>query len=707
VADAADRIVSTPYELRHADVALFVQLSAMTANLAPTVPFLVDEDCKTAAVVYDFIPSRFPRAYLGSQVEVLTNRARIEALRHYDMLLPISDATAADCREILGEASNVEVTGVADPLRRVTAPDPPDLSEPFAFVPIGGDPRKNAAAAIAALAQHRRATGEALQVVVTGALTGGQEAGLKKLMRRLALPDEAVHRGIHVSEEKLAGLYKNADVVVVPSFAEGFSIPVAEAVLRDTPVVASDIPAHRELLGVGPWLASPADIESIAQAVSFVRGNRTSVLEEQRAALGTKSEPEAVSHRITAALSGLLREHRDRRRPASGRGRARLAVVSPFPPQRSGVADYTAYTFGHVSRYADVEVFSDGLPSSAQDLPVRPLSAEAYLNPGFDAVINVVGNSHFHFPILDLMGAYGGACIAHDNRMVEAYRHDRGDPWAADLISRPSMPVREEQLVDLVNDLDRLPSIGYDIIARQASPLIVHGQALADSIFHDTGIRPVVVPFVPYNVPSTETIDKATRQHARTALDLSADVLQIGTFGIVDRRTKGTSLIVAAMRWLCDWGIKPLLHLVGYAPATEIRAVRRLANELGISENILVHGHLPRAKLEEFLLAVDVAVQLRTSSRLSLSGGVADCIAFGVPTVTTENVANELEAPSFVTTCPAVTSSLLVAEAVMALRDRRGEDSVAVEAERRDYLRRRSADGYAMSILSALGLTPG
>jgi FkbM family methyltransferase len=706
VAEAADRIVTTPYDLRGADVVLFVELSAMTANLAPTVPFLADDDCKTVAVVYDFIPSRFSRAYLRSQVDVLTNRARVEALRHYDLLLPISDATATDCREILGEAASVDVTGVADPLRGVDAPDPANLSGAFVLVPIGGDPRKNPAAAIAALAQHRRSTDAALQAVVTGALTGGQEAALKKLTRRLALPDDAVQRRTHVSEATLAGLYESAEVVIVPSFAEGFSIPVAEAVLRDTPVVASDIPAHRELLGAGPWLASPSDIEAIADAVTFVRLNRPSVLEQQRTALGTKSDAEAVSHRITAALRDQLREREGRRRQALTEGRARVAVVSPFPPQRSGVADYTAFTFSHVARYADVEVFSDASPSPVGDLPVRPLSAEPYLNPSYDAVVNVVGNSHFHFPILDLMGAYGGACIAHDNRMVEAYRHDRGDPWTANLISRPSVAVREEELVDLVNDLDRLPSIGYDIIARQASPLIVHGQTLADNIFQDTGIRPVVVPFVPYNVPTMEVIDDATRKHARTALALSGDVLHIGTFGIVDRRTKGIGLIAAAMRWLRDWGIRPLLHIVGYAPGTEIRAVRRLSSELGISENVVFHGHLSRAKLEEFLLAVDLAVQLRTSSRLSLSGGVADCIAFGVPTVTTENVANELEAPSYVTTCPSVTSSLLVAEAIMALADRRGKDSAAVEAERRDYLRKRSAEGYAMSILAALGLTP-
>ncbi len=121
------------------------------------------------------------------------------------------------------------------------------------------------------------------------------------------------------------------------------------------------------------------------------------------------------------------------------------------------MADYTAFTFNHVAKYADVEVYSAASPATSSALPVHLLSAEPYLDRAFDAVVNVIGERHPHFPILDLMGAYGGACIAHDNRMVEAYRHDRGDAWTAELVSRPGQPVRPEEVLEMINDLDRLP----------------------------------------------------------------------------------------------------------------------------------------------------------------------------------------------------------------------------------------------------------
>jgi len=707
VAAIADRIITTPYALRDADVALFVELSPMTASIAPTMPFLAAQGCKSVSLVYDFIPSQFPRAYLKTPAALLTNRVRVEALRHYDLLLPISEATAADCRRIFGEAVNIRVTGVGDPLEKVT-PTVLEVQRPFMLVPIGGDPRKNPAAAIAALGRHRQATGAALRAVVTGRLTGGQEAALRKLTRRLALPDEVVELRGNVSNDELGSLYESAELVFVPSFAEGFSIPVAEAVLRSAPVVASDISPHRELVGSGPWLADPADVESLAEALAYVRHNRASVAEQQRNALGDTSHAASVSGRVDTALNELLDQRRARTRPVMrAAGRPRLALISPFPPQRSGVADYSAFTFRHVSKYADVEVYSAAPPSTSSSLPIHPLSAAPYLDGRFDAVVNVVGNSHFHFPILDLMGSYGGACVAHDNRMVEAYRHDRGDAWTAELLSRPSRTVRPEELLDLLADLDRLPSLGYDIIARQASPLIVHGRALADSIFHETGTSPVVVPFVPYNIPSVTVIDDEACARARQALGLAADVLHIGTFGIVDRRTKGLDLIVAAVAWLRSWDIRAELHIVGQAPLVERHALRRLARSLGIDDGIVLHGHAPRATLEDFLLGVDVAVQLRSSARLSLSGTLADCIAFGVPTVTTEIIAEELDAPPYVVTSPAITSSLLIAEAILSLRDHRRTDTAAIDRERRDYLSRRSADGYAQALLTALGLRSG
>ncbi len=55
-----------------------------------------------------------------------------------------------------------------------------------------------------------------------------------------------VHQQV-VSDSELAWLYRNAEAVLVPSLAEGFSLPLIEALACNTPVIASDINVHREV----------------------------------------------------------------------------------------------------------------------------------------------------------------------------------------------------------------------------------------------------------------------------------------------------------------------------------------------------------------------------------------------------------------------------------------------------------------------------
>lgn len=57
----------------------------------------------------------------------------------------------------------------------------------------------------------------------------------------------------------LAELIAGACALLMPSFAEGYGIPVVEALSLGTPVIASDIPAHREVAAGAATLLDPLD----------------------------------------------------------------------------------------------------------------------------------------------------------------------------------------------------------------------------------------------------------------------------------------------------------------------------------------------------------------------------------------------------------------------------------------------------------------
>jgi glycosyltransferase involved in cell wall biosynthesis len=71
-------------------------------------------------------------------------------------------------------------------------------------------------------------------------------------------------------QRTIASLYRHAAVVVMPSEAEGFGLPVIEALACGSAVVASDIPVFREIGGDAVVYAQLADIADWAATVNKV-----------------------------------------------------------------------------------------------------------------------------------------------------------------------------------------------------------------------------------------------------------------------------------------------------------------------------------------------------------------------------------------------------------------------------------------------------
>ena len=291
-ADLADIVATTLDELDSTPISVFLELSPMTHSAVPFA-WCRSRAYTTVAIVFDFIPDAYPRGYLHTPADLLGYRARVRALTDYDLLLPISDATDADCRRILGPDVRTTVVHVADPLADVVAA-PVLNGDPFALLPVGGDPRKNPATIIAALRLHLESCAARLKLVVTGDLAEAQREALVDLATALGLEQTSVELRGTVSDAELAGLCEGAELVIVPSYAEGYSIPVVQALHRGVPVVASDIAPHRELVGSGAWLADPADARGFADAISFVRQHRDEVISEQQRVLGDRADAPVV-----------------------------------------------------------------------------------------------------------------------------------------------------------------------------------------------------------------------------------------------------------------------------------------------------------------------------------------------------------------------------------------------------------------------------
>jgi glycosyltransferase involved in cell wall biosynthesis len=84
------------------------------------------------------------------------------------------------------------------------------------------------------------------------------------------LPPDAVRTPGYLPEPDLVKVVAGAAALVVPSWYEGFGLPALEALACGTPVVASDLPAHREVLGDQAVLTPPGDPDALAAALAGV-----------------------------------------------------------------------------------------------------------------------------------------------------------------------------------------------------------------------------------------------------------------------------------------------------------------------------------------------------------------------------------------------------------------------------------------------------
>jgi glycosyltransferase involved in cell wall biosynthesis len=75
----------------------------------------------------------------------------------------------------------------------------------------------------------------------------------------------------YISETEKWLLYQNAIATVLPSLYEGFGIPAIESQISSTPVIASNIPAFREVLDNSAIFINPTDINSLVAALSEVQ----------------------------------------------------------------------------------------------------------------------------------------------------------------------------------------------------------------------------------------------------------------------------------------------------------------------------------------------------------------------------------------------------------------------------------------------------
>lgn len=620
----------------------------------------------TSVTLYDLIPLLRPDTYLSEPAARAEYLGRLEHLARADLLLSISESsrqeaihhlkhlgvTADRCTNVSTAADAhfvpVQLSGDAAAALRERL----GLTRPFVMYTGGIDARKNIEGLIRAFAALPPAVRDAHQLAVVCAARPESRDALLALAGRHGLePGQLVLTGF-VAEDDLVALYSLCKGFVFPSLHEGFGLPALEAMACGAAVIASGASSLPEVVGRADALFDETSDSAISTALLRLLTDDAWRADLQQHGL---QQARQFSWDATAqrALQAMEAFHAQRTAPAdtqpvappvtSGR-KPRLAYVSPLPPERSGIADYSADLLPYLARHYDIDV-----------VVAQPSISDAWINGAcairspawflahahqFDRVLYHFGNSAFHEYMFALLRRVPGTVVLHDFFLSGIQSHREGLGFAPHALTRELMDGHGYAAVQRRYASTDLTAVVYDYpcsfgVIRQAAGVIVHSPhslVLARQWYGPDAARGwAQIPLL------RQPAAGGRRAEARRRLGIKPHEFLVCSFGLLGP-TKQNHRLAAA------WLASPLaadaqckLVFVGQNhPSVYGESLARDVALRG-QGRIEITGWTSAQQFADYLDAADLAVQLRSISRGETSAAVLDCMNHGLATIVNAN----------------------------------------------------------------------
>ena len=265
---------------------------------APLLPaWVLRHGLKAVHLIHDLIPITHPE-FCRAGEDVRHARRMAHALESAAGIIGNSRATLEELASFaqgqglrMPPAIDAWISGHPVPSRVV----PSEMERPY-FVTVGTiEGRKNHILLLNLWQQMaERMGGRTPLLLIIGQRGWEAELAIAMLDRATGLKGHVRELG-RCDDEEMARLIAGARALLMPSFVEGFGLPVIEALQLGTPVIASDLPVFREIAGGIPTLLDPADGAGWEQAILAFSGDCPERV-RQIAAMSGYRAPDWPSH---------------------------------------------------------------------------------------------------------------------------------------------------------------------------------------------------------------------------------------------------------------------------------------------------------------------------------------------------------------------------------------------------------------------------
>lgn len=326
---------------------------------------------------------------------------------------------------------------------------------------------------------------------------------------------------------------------------------------------------------------------------------------------------------------------------AAAGGRLRLDYVSPLPPVRSGISDYSADLLPHLEPLCDLRVIALSGQEVAEDVAERwrPVPEELCGEDGRLPVYQM-GNNPYHESVLALAMERPGVVTLHDmvlhHLLVEAtiargrdehmseYREwlARDHGWVGDEAgaARYWTELGEAAMFSLA---------GHRTLLRRQRGVLVHNQWAADRVAEESG--DLAIRVVPMGVPLPPRPDPAARRSFRERLGITAQAPLLGSFGF-QTPIKRTRVAVRALA-------RPQLaeaHLVVAGQVSSVLDLEGEAAALGVADRLHITGFLDAEEFQAAIAACDLCLNLRYPTAGETSASLLRVLAQARPAVVSD-----------------------------------------------------------------------
>lgn len=615
-------------------------------NLAP-IP--------TAVILYDLIPCLNRAVYLSDATVEAWYERKLQEFRKADVLLAISEATRQDGLNYLGfpEEGIVTISTAVEGFsqQHVDAASETMLRRRYAingnFVLYTGgiDHRKNIEGLIEAFSTLPREILGNTQLVIVCSVQQVVRERLVALARSFGLPANALVLTGFVPEDDLIRLYNLCELFVFPSLYEGFGLPVLEAMCCGAVVIGANSSSIPEVIGFDRALFDPSDKNAITDKI--VEGLTDEAFRHEFRAHAVEQVKlfswEQIGRSALAAMRK-LHEARSTSPPlmACDTTRPRMAYVSPLPPMKSGIADFSAEILPELARLYDIDlVVNDSVNFAWANGASRIVSVEHFRANAeqYERVLYHFGNSEFHAHMFDLAQEIPGVVVLHDFFLSGIHHYMQAHN------------LRNKSLVDELYSshayagLAFLADNGIDETVRNYPCCHSTVSNALGIISHSEFPRRLGEHFFGRDILPTWEIaplarkfpQLSSRKEARDRLGLTANDILICSFGIIASTKLNHRLLNAWDRLRAASQQRIHLVFVGEASGAYGAELSSDISKRTKDCTATITGWASQETYRDYLAAADIAVQLRGISRGETSASVLDCMAAGLPTVVNAN----------------------------------------------------------------------